>query len=193
MAILSPRHNIQHIPCGSKSFPYCRTSVTSQDIIVRLGVWDRTRTNDILPVEERRLIKFILHPEYASLRSFSHDLALLKLDFPVVYGPHIQPICLPRPGDDFTGSLGTVTGWGRLQFKEDRPAILQHAEIPIIDNGKCERMFEIQRTPEKVIKQMMCASADDGAKDACQVCNMHYLYLADVRAPHLASLSVSGQ
>lgn len=48
-----------------------RASVTAHDIIVRLGVWDRTRTNDILPVEERRITKFVLHPLYGSQRSFS--------------------------------------------------------------------------------------------------------------------------
>jgi V8-like Glu-specific endopeptidase len=143
-------------------------SVSAQDIIVRLGVWDRTRTNDILPVAERRLIKFILHPLYGSQRSFSHDVALLKLDFPVEYGPHIQPVCLPHPGDDFTGSLATITGWGRLEFREDRPAILQHVEVPIITNEKCEAMFQAQSTPEKIIPQMMCAGFEDGKKDACQ-------------------------
>lgn len=143
-------------------------SVSFQDIVVRLGVWDRTRTNDILPVEERRLTKFILHPLYNSQRSFSHDVALLKLDFPVEYGPHIQPICLPRPGDDFTGVLATITGWGRLEFREDRPAILQHVEVPIMTNQKCEGMFEAQRTPEKIIPQMMCAGLENGRKDACQ-------------------------
>ncbi|XP_055354908.1 serine protease 33-like [Paramacrobiotus metropolitanus] len=143
-------------------------SVTSNDIIVRLGVWDRTRTNDILPVEERRLIKFILHPLYNSQRSFSHDVALLKLDFPVEYAPHIQPVCLPRPGDDFTGILGTITGWGRLEFREDRPAILQHVEVPVMTNQQCEDMFTAQHTPEKIIPQMMCAGYDNGRKDACQ-------------------------
>lgn len=138
--------------------------------MVHLGLWNRTRTSEVLPVEERRLVKVILYPEYGTVRTFSHDLALLKLDLPVVYVPQIQPICLPRPQTDFTGFLGTITGWGRLQFEEDRPPVLQNAQIPIIDNAKCERMFEIQRTPEKVTKQMMCASTVDGTKDACQVC-----------------------
>jgi len=112
--------------------------------------------------------KFVLHPLYNSLRSFSHDVSLLKLDFPVDYAPHIQPVCLPHPGDDFLGVLATVTGWGRLEFREDRPTLLQHVEIPLISNSKCESMFDTQRTPEKIIPQMMCAATEDGRKDACQ-------------------------
>jgi hypothetical protein len=91
------------------------------------------------------------------------------LDFPIEYQPHIQPVCLPHPGADFFGTLATITGWGRLEFREDRPTLLQHVEIPLISNEKCENMFGIQRTPEKIIPEMMCAATEDGRKDACQV------------------------
>ncbi|GAU91933.1 hypothetical protein RvY_04091 [Ramazzottius varieornatus] len=144
-------------------------SVTAHDIIVRLGVWDRTRTNDILPVEERRITKFVLHPLYGSQRSFSHDVSLLRLDAPVAYAPHIQPVCLPEPTDNFEGKLATITGWGRLQFREERPSILQFADIPLIDNQRCEAMFDTQKTPERIMPQMICGTTEEGvSKDACQ-------------------------
>jgi Trypsin len=136
---------------------------------VKLGVWDRTQTDEFLPTEERRLSKLILHPSYSSQRSFSQDVALLKLDKPVVYHPHIQPACLPSPGEDFTYLLGTITGWGRLQFREDRPNVLQKVQIPIITNRQCEEMFDAQHTPEKIIPDMICASSPNSTRDACQV------------------------
>ena len=96
-------------------------------------------------------------------------MALLKLSTPVVYAPHIQPICLPAPEDDFTYLAGTITGWGRLQFREDRPNVLQKADVPIIPNWQCENMFSLQKTQEKILPDMMCAVTADGSKDACQV------------------------
>lgn len=125
--------------------------------------------NEVLPVEERRVVKVLLNPSYGTLRSFSQDIALLKLDRPVVYGPHIQPVCLPSPTDDFTYLMATITGWGRLQFREDRPNVLQKVDVPIVSNTQCESMFEAQHTPEKVLPDMMCASTAEGTKDACQV------------------------
>ncbi|OQV25943.1 Methionine--tRNA ligase, mitochondrial [Hypsibius exemplaris] len=143
-------------------------SITAGDFIVKLGVWDRTRTNDILPVEERLVTKVILHPTYSSMRSFSQDIALLRLSAPVVYAPHIQPICLPAPDEEFTYLMTTITGWGRLQFREDRPSVLQKVDVPVISNWQCESMFTTQHTPESILPDMMCASTADGTKDACQ-------------------------
>ena len=43
------------------------------------------------------------------------DVAVLKLDRPVHYMPHIAPICLPEKNEDFLGQYGWAAGWGALQ------------------------------------------------------------------------------
>jgi hypothetical protein len=43
------------------------------------------------------------------------DVAVLRLDRPVQYMPHIAPICLPEKGEDFLGQYGWAAGWGALQ------------------------------------------------------------------------------
>jgi len=42
-------------------------------------------------------------------------VAVLRLDRPVQYMPHIAPICLPDKGEDFLGHYGWAAGWGALQ------------------------------------------------------------------------------
>lgn len=43
------------------------------------------------------------------------DVAVLRLDRPVQYMPHIAPICLPEKDEDFLGQYGWAAGWGALQ------------------------------------------------------------------------------
>lgn len=64
----------------------------------------------------------ILNKRYRSHRYWSwvgraHDIALLKLMWPLKYNKYVWPICLP--GLDFEvkdGALCTVTGWGLPRF-----------------------------------------------------------------------------
>jgi len=42
-------------------------------------------------------------------------VAVLRLDRPVHYMPHIAPICLPEKNEDFLGQYGWAAGWGALQ------------------------------------------------------------------------------
>jgi len=45
-------------------------------------------------------------------------VAVLRLDRPVHYMPHIGPICLPEKNEDFLGQYGWAAGWGALQAGE---------------------------------------------------------------------------
>lgn len=51
-----------------------------------------------------------------NVRSFTRfDVAVLRLDRPVHYMPHVAPICLPEKNEDFLGQYGWAAGWGALQ------------------------------------------------------------------------------
>ena len=85
-------------------------------------------------------------------------MAVLRLDRPVRYAPHIAPICLPEVGrDPAPGTQAYVAGWGAL-IPEDvtgplisilvpevkRPSVLQVVNVPVITNEKCERWHNDQ-------------------------------------------------
>ena len=50
------------------------------------------------------------------------DVALLQLGRPAVTSPAVGAVCLPAPALHLQpGTLGTVTGWGRLGVHEGAP------------------------------------------------------------------------
>ena len=49
-----------------------------------------------------------------TLRHFdSHDFVLFVLKTPARFSSTVQPICLPKPGQDFSGEVAVAAGWGR--------------------------------------------------------------------------------
>ena len=51
-----------------------------------------------------------------------HDFCLILLQRPVSFSNHLRPICLPDPGQDFSGMKATSIGWG--MFKIRNPKVL---------------------------------------------------------------------
>jgi Trypsin len=53
-----------------------------------------------------------LHPKFINLSFYDdYDIALVTLAEKIQFSKTIKPICLPAPGDDFTGQAATVAGW----------------------------------------------------------------------------------
>lgn len=69
-----------------------------------------------LPAYTFGVRKISVHPFFKfTPQADRFDVAVLKLDRPVQYMPHIAPICLPDKGEDFLGHYGWAAGWGALQ------------------------------------------------------------------------------
>ena len=70
-----------------------------------------------MPVE-KNVKRVVIHKDYVE-RTFENDLAILELESPVEFKPHIVPICLPTAADgDFNGQKAWVTGWGKLSHSK---------------------------------------------------------------------------
>ncbi|EDL22277.1 RIKEN cDNA 4931440B09, isoform CRA_c [Mus musculus] len=117
----------------------------------------------------------------------SHDLALLRLASSVTYNKDIQPVCV-QPST-FTSQHQPrcwVTGWGVLQ--EDLkplppPYHLREVQVSILNNSRCQELFEIFSLHHLITKDVFCAGAEDGSADTCSgdsggplVCNMDGLW-----------------
>lgn len=134
---------------------------------VRLGDTDILRTDDdreSKPVD-LRVTETIVHENFR-LQTYYNDIALLKLEKPVNFTDYIRPICLPGPEmakEDLMGYFGTVVGWGATAFGGSESGVLQYAQVPIWDNGDCDRIYK-----QDIEKIYLCAGLADGGKDACQ-------------------------
>lgn len=80
-----------------------------------------------MPYVERGVAKKIVHPKY-NFFTYEYDLALVQLDKPLEFAPHISPICLPASDDLLIGENATVTGWGRLSEGGTLPSVLQEVK-----------------------------------------------------------------
>ena len=144
-----------------------------------------------------------------------YDVAVLRLDRPVHYMPHIAPICLPTKGADFLGQYGWAAGWGALQAGRRvgnrrsirgasaaylhralssvpgsrlRPKTLQAVDVPVIDNRLCEKWHQSNGINVIIYDEMMCAGYRGGGKDSCQVRSSRVTHLFLNRSVQFARL-----
>lgn len=104
--------------------------LTSQ-IRIRVGEYDFSSDQEPYPFVERAVARKIVHPKY-NFFTYEYDLAMVRLEAPVKYTPHIVPICLPGSDDLLIGENATVTGWGRLSEGGTLPSVLQEVTILFI-------------------------------------------------------------
>ncbi|XP_076309313.1 serine proteinase stubble-like [Tachypleus tridentatus] len=116
---------------------------------------------------ERGVRRKVVHPSY-NFFTYENDLALVELEAPVKYRPHIAPICLPSNEDFLIGRNASITGWGRLKEGGVLPSILQEVQVPIISNHKCKIMFLAAGRREYIPDIFMCSGLEEGRKDSCQ-------------------------
>uniref|UniRef100_A0A8U8AWT7 Uncharacterized protein n=1 Tax=Geospiza parvula TaxID=87175 RepID=A0A8U8AWT7_GEOPR len=107
--------------------------------------------------------RIVVH-EYYNSRNYDYDIALLQLStpWPDTMAHLIQPICLPPSSHKArSGDKCWITGWGQKQ--EAGSAVLQKAEIEIIDQTLCHSTYGI------ITARMFCAGLSSGKRDGCKV------------------------
>ncbi|XP_075749736.1 uncharacterized protein LOC119172344 [Rhipicephalus microplus] len=148
---------------------HCVDDLLLSQIRIRVGEYDFSSVLEPYPYAERSAKKKVVHPKY-NFFTYENDLALVKVDEPFEFMPHIAPICLPpdNESDDLIGRNATVTGWGRLSEGGVLPSVLQEVKVPIVSNEKCKNMFLAAGRHEYIPNIFMCAGFEEGGRDSCQ-------------------------
>ncbi|XP_074025586.1 serine proteinase stubble isoform X2 [Leptinotarsa decemlineata] len=146
---------------------HCVDDLLTSQIRIRVGEYDFSSVQETLPYTERGVAKKVVHPKY-NYFTYEYDLALVRVDKPFEYQPHISPICLPASDDLLIGENATVTGWGRLSEGGTLPSILQEVQVPIVSNDRCKSMFLRAGRHESIPDIFLCAGHDGGGQDSCQ-------------------------
>lgn len=131
------------------------------NIFVRLGEYDFTKTNDNSP-RNFDVIEIKMHERY-NTNTQENDIALAKLDRVVTFNQFIKPVCLPPPGKSFAGTRGYVTGWGTIYSNGPVSNVIQEVIVPVWQQNECSAAY-----PNKIYPGMMCAGTKEGGKDSCQ-------------------------
>ncbi|XP_021918789.1 serine proteinase stubble isoform X3 [Zootermopsis nevadensis] len=149
---------------------HCVARATARQVQVTLGDYVINSAVEPLPAYTFGVREIRVHPYFKfTPQADRFDVAVLRLDRPVQYMPHIAPICLPEKGEDFLGQYGWAAGWGALQAGSRlRPKTLQAVDVPVIDNRLCERWHKSNGINVIIYDEMMCAGYRGGGKDSCQ-------------------------
>ncbi|XP_007239145.2 coagulation factor IXb [Astyanax mexicanus] len=130
---------------------------------IRLGEHDVKKEEG--KESDHEIAEYHPHPSYNFQRSHNHDIALLKLQTPVLFSDYARPICLgPKT---FTENLlksaphSLVSGWGRLRYGGHESDTLQKVEVPYVDRTEC-------KGSDKISRFMFCAGYSTIRKDSCQ-------------------------
>ncbi|XP_008544698.1 uncharacterized protein LOC103569261 [Microplitis demolitor] len=146
------------------SAAHCFYHAQNEYWVARIGA--TRRGNFPSPHEQILTLDYInLHPEYID-SGFINDVALLRLERPVIFSDYVRPVCLPD-SEPKSGTTCTVTGWGQL-FEIGRifPDTLQEVELPLISTEECRRKT-LFLPLYRITSGMLCAGLKDGGRDAC--------------------------
>ncbi|XP_018351577.1 PREDICTED: serine proteinase stubble-like isoform X2 [Trachymyrmex septentrionalis] len=149
---------------------HCVAKASARQVQVTLGDYVVNSATESLPAYTFGVREIRVHPYFKfTPQADRFDVAVLRLDRPVHYMPHIGPICLPEKNEDFLGQYGWAAGWGALQAGSRlRPKTLQAVDVPVIDNRLCERWHRSNGINVVIHDEMMCAGYRSGGKDSCQ-------------------------
>ncbi|KAI4499081.1 hypothetical protein M0802_005947 [Mischocyttarus mexicanus] len=139
---------------------HCVKWTKVKDLTVGLGIHDVSDQDDGYVVAIR---KTILHENFTSKAIYdTNDIALIKLQEPVEYEDHVQPICLPDKDVDYSGKTAKVTGWGTFSVNGITSKYLRETNLTVLSLNSCKNTS----IGNYLSNSVMCAYKD--YTDACQ-------------------------
>ncbi|XP_076434247.1 mastin-like [Peromyscus maniculatus bairdii] len=138
----------------------------------------RVQVGQLRLYENDRLTKvarIIRHPKFSERLSAQGgaDIALLKLDTPVMLSEHVRPVSLPAASQRVSPRKTCwVAGWGVIENSMPLPPPyhLREVTVPIVRNSDCERKYHTNSSWNSNIRMikddMLCAGMK--GHDSCQ-------------------------
>ncbi|XP_078415675.1 coagulation factor VII-like [Cetorhinus maximus] len=143
---------------------HCLYGKSKEDIQIVAG--EHQLKKEEFTEQVRNVSRLILHENY-NKKTVDNDIALLKLDVPVVLDDYIVPICLP---EQFFALLelrqirySIVSGWGRRLESGAVAYTLQKLQVPLVRTSVCRLT-----TDNNITENMFCAGYKNALKDSCK-------------------------
>ncbi|ERL86503.1 proclotting enzyme-like [Dendroctonus ponderosae] len=144
---------------------HCVNGFDKRDLMVTLGDHDRDSRDRFNHIEVRG-IRSVRKHEHFDLATYNNDIAILELDLPVSFNEKMNPVCLPSNSPlDYTGRVGIVAGWGRINERGDTSQVPRKIAVPVWSREQC---YNSGYGEHKISGNMFCAGYQEGRIDACQ-------------------------
>ncbi|XP_012882786.1 PREDICTED: transmembrane protease serine 2 isoform X1 [Dipodomys ordii] len=112
-----------------------------------------------------RVERVISHPSYDP-KSKNNDIALFKLQTPLMLSDRVKPVCLPNPGLMLDPEQQCwISGWGATFEKGKTSDMLNAAKVPLIQPSVCNSKLVYDNL---ITPAMICAGYLRGGIDSCQ-------------------------
>lgn len=129
-------------------------------VIVRVGSSKKAEGGQFYKV------KSVIPNKKYNPNNLDWDFALLELEDSIVFSEKAQPIKLVDAEQKLTDNTKClVTGWGDTKSSDESNSILRGAEIPIVNQKKCQKYYSPNA---RITARMLCAGLEEGGKDSCQ-------------------------
>jgi secreted trypsin-like serine protease len=121
--------------------------------------------------QERVVARVYKHPQY-NRKFVDNDIALLKLDRPLILTSKVWPACLPDQDEELDADTNaTILGWGATRYlrnqdgkpQVERDDMLREASVPVVDFAECKQSYGDDLKTSNVI----CAGYKEGQIDSC--------------------------
>lgn len=174
-SLIGPQHVLTAAHCVSglpSSYTFSQVRVGEWNLGSQLDCEDpNTEEFCAQPPQDFKPETVTVHPEYNKPSRFRNDIALVKLDRPVVENDYVAPICLPfpefvtEPYPTGTESEPEVAGWGAIDvFARRFSDILQYVHVPFAQSDVCGKRYKAMRV--KLGDSQLCAGGRAG-EDSC--------------------------
>uniref|UniRef100_A0A8C6V0Y5 trypsin n=1 Tax=Neogobius melanostomus TaxID=47308 RepID=A0A8C6V0Y5_9GOBI len=112
-------------------------------------------------------IRLVPHPQHNN-ETKDNDIMLIELTIPLVLGPAVQPVPLPK----FKSVVGEgrrceVSGWGYTSLGSNKKPspVLRTVNVSVVSTVRCNSSDSYNHN---ITHNMICAGSWTGGKDACQ-------------------------
>lgn len=119
------------------------------------------------------ITKTVKHPFYDP-KKYHNDVAVAYLAQKVAFSEFVRPICLPLEeplrSKNFVGYTPFVAGWGRTEENRPKASVLQHVQVPVLDNAVCKDRYSKARlllAEDQFDEAVLCAGVLSGGRDSC--------------------------
>ncbi|KAJ8708427.1 hypothetical protein PYW07_010552 [Mythimna separata] len=127
---------------------------------VRVGSSYSQKGGDLYPVGD-----LLWHPDF-NYSKMDSDIAILWLSRPLTFSTTVAPVEMMARNEEINdGDLTVVTGWGNLFETGGTPSKLQSVAVPKVNERVCSAAYQ---PVYSITRNMLCAGASEGGKDACQ-------------------------